>query len=116
MTDVTLETSELFKEWDNKLTHEDYAHEHYVDTDNHWPQKLNNGCYIWVRARQLNEKVVEVFFGAYRADGKVIKEKIKQRENVSCKDAIAFGKDEATRYAGGGGGAPADNHHQATPI
>lgn len=116
MNDVTLETSELFKEWDRAPTHEDYAHEGYVDTENKFPQRLNNGCYIWVRARRINDKVVEVFFGVYRADGKVIKEIIKQRENVSCKDAVAFGIDEATRYAGGGGGAPVDNHHQATPI
>lgn len=116
MTDVKLATSELFTEWDRAPTHEDYAHENYVDTENTWPQTLDNGCHIWVRARKINDKVVEVFFGAYRPDGAVIKEMVKKRENVSCKDAVAFGKDEAKRYAGGGGGAPVDNHHQATPI
>lgn len=85
--------------------------------EQHAEKILANGCHIDVRARQSPSGKIEVFFGTYKPDGKLIKESIKVRESIaSLKDGVEFGIDEATRYAGGGGGASLDNHHQATPI
>jgi len=47
----------------------------------------------------------------------VIKEHTEIRDGLtSAKEALDFAADKAKRHAGGGAGAPDDNHHQATPI
>ena len=112
MTDLQLKHGEVFSQWDRPVTHEDHASD-----EERYEETLKNGCHIMVRARKVDANKIAVFFGTYRPDGSLIKEMVKIREGITCaKDGMDFGKDEAKRYAGGGGGAPADNHHQATPI
>jgi hypothetical protein len=112
MTDLKLEHGDVFSQWERPPSHEDHS-----DDEARHAETLKNGCHIVVRARKIDKEKVAVFFGTYKADAGLIKEQVKVREGLTCaKDALDFGKDEAKRYAGGGGGAPADNHHQATPI
>ncbi|CAI3788534.1 hypothetical protein AHFPHNDE_02210 [Pseudomonas sp. MM227] len=110
MTDVELETTKQFMEWEDSSAN-------YLDEQVRHEETLKNGCRIVVRARKIGEDKISVFFGTYGVDGRVIKEQTEIRDGLTCaKDALAFATDKAKRHAGGGAGAPDDNHHQATPV
>jgi hypothetical protein len=110
MTDVELETTARFQEWDK-------SSENFLDEQARHEETLKNGCHIVARARKIADDKVSVFFGTYGVDGGVIKEQTEIRDGLTCaKDALDFAIDKAKRHAGGGAGAPDDNHHQATPI
>jgi len=110
MTHVELQTTPQFEEWDK-------SSKDFLDEQVRHEETLKNGCHIVVRARKIAEDKVSVFFGTYGPDGRVIKEQTEIRDGLTCaKDALDFAADKAKRHAGGGAGAPDDNHHQATPI